>query len=501
MSFHPATLGELIAARAAEVPHRVAFIEDENVLTHAQFHVRCRALAAGLHLAGVRQGDRIALLAHNGLAFVEVLGAAAQIGAAVSCLNWRLTAPEVGQVLESDRPSIVFASAALVPLVVDTMVWSIPTARVVSLDERLDGHGHVSDFAADPDLAPNAKLTADTAAVFIHTAWTDGAPKSAVLTHGNLVAGAQQLCSVWKLGSGDVHWCALPLFHITALTLTLAVLHAGGCSVLQARFRADEALRAIELHRATLFGEFSPMLQTLLQEPGGPARLATVRHVCGLDAPETIREFESRCPASTFWSIYGQSEAGGLVTMAPFRDAAGSAGRAMPLLEVSVLDEDGQPLPPGQVGEIVVRGRSVFAGYWNRPENTALALRNGWLHTGDAGSLDEQGRLFFRGRLAAKELIKSGGENVYPAEVEKVLREHAAVADAAVIGVPDARWGESVRAVCVLRSAVTEQALIDFVGSRIASYKRPRAVVFADVLPLKADGTHDRNRIVALFGS
>lgn len=143
----------------------------------------------------------------------------------------------------------------------------------------------------------------------------------------------------------------------------------------------------------------------------------------------------------------------------------------------------------------------MFAGYWNRPRDTAPALRDGWLHTGDAGSLDEQGRLFFHGRLAVKELIKTGGENLYPAEVEKVLREHAAVADAAVIGVPDAKWGESVRAVCVLRGAVTEQALIDFVGSRIAPYKRPRTVLFADVLPLEADGTHDRAKITALFGA
>lgn len=498
---YPATLPELIALRASHAPDHAAFIDGERVLTHAQYHWRCRALAAGLHRTGIQPGERIGLLAHNGLAFVELLGAAAQLGVAVSCLNWRLSAREVAQVVANDDLSIIFVSAALAPLLRDSVASSRQRLRIASLDERLNDFEHVSDFAANPELVPAVDVTVHTAAVLIHTAWTDGYPKAAVLTHGNLLAGARQLSSTWQLDSNDVHYCALPLFHITALTLALATLHAGGSSVLQARFNPEEALQVIEHHRVTLFGEFAPMLQNLIQQPQATSRLSHVRHVCGLDTPENIHEFESLCPRATFWSVYGQSEAGGVVTMAPFRDAVGSVGRALPHVEVGIVDDDGRSLPSGHLGEIVLRGPSVFSGYWNRPADTALALRDGWLHTGDAGRLDDQGLLFFAGRRPAKELIKTGGENVYPTEVEKTLREHPAVADAAIIGVPDPKWGESVLAICVLADDVTEQALIAFVGERIAHYKRPRAIVFTDALPCKTDGTHDREKIKRLFGN
>ncbi len=165
-------------------------------------------------------------------------------------------------------------------------------------------------------------------------------------------------------------------------------------------------------------------------------------------------------------------------------------GAALPLFEMAIIE-----------GEICLKGPTVFSGYWERPPDNAWTLRDGWLHTGDAGSLDEQGRLFYAGRLPAKELIKSGGENIYPAEVERVLRQHPAVSDASVIGVADAKWGESIRAVCVVNRDVTPRALIDHVGERIAPYKRPRSVVFVSSLPLKQDGTHDRDQIKALFGA
>lgn len=493
------TIGELLAVNAQRHAALPAFIEGSNVVTHAEHEQTCASLAAGLHHAGLHAGDRIALLAHNSLAFVQLFGAASRLGIAVSAINWRLSAAEVAQVIASDQPSIVFAGSALAPLLHEVLSHSKPRPRIVAVDAPLEGYEKLRDFMRDAATVPHVIVSPDAPAVFIHTAWTDGHPKAAMLTHRNLLVGAAQLRDMWQLGADDVHLCVLPLFHITALTLALACTYAGGCSVLHARFDPVEAIHAIERYGATVLGEFAPMLDMLLQQPDAAARLASLRHLCGLDSPEVISRFESLCPRGAYWVVYGQSEAGGLVTMAPFGSAAGSVGRALPQCTVRIVDEQDQPLPASSTGEIVVRGSTVFAGYWGRPADTAKTLRKGWLHTGDAGKLDVQGQLFYVGRMAAKELIKSGGENVYPAEVEKVLREHPAVADVAVIGVPDARWGESVRAVCVARMPVDAQVLIDHVGARIAAHKRPRSVVFTDQLPSKADGSHDREKIKAIF--
>ena len=168
--------------------------------------------------------------------------------------------------------------------------------------------------------------------------------------------------------------------------------------------------------------------------------------------------------------------------------------------QINIVDATGFQVPAGETGEIVVTGPTVFVGYWGRPEVSATTLRDGWLHTGDIGKFDTHGRLIFVGRLPNKELIKSGGENVYPEEVEQILRTHSAIVDVAVIGVPDKRWGESVRAVCVTSSNVEPQELIDFVGERIANFKRPSSVILVDSLPSKSDGTHDRDFIKATFG-
>jgi len=323
-----------------------------------------------------------------------------------------------------------------------------------------------------------------------------------MLSHRNLIAGAIQLQGAWGLDVRDVHLCCLPLFHITALLLTLATQLAGGCSVVMPKYDADDAVALIQRHRVTLFAEFAPMLEGLIAACVDPARLASVRHVCGLDTPETIGRFEDQCPDARFWSGYGQTEAGGLVSIGPSRDAPGAVGFPLPLCAIDIVGEDDSSLPIGETGEIVVRGPSVFLGYRGRARETARTLRGGWLHTGDMGRFDADGRLWYSGRLAVKELIKTGGENVYPSEVEAVLRQHPALLDAAVFGVADPQWGEAVKAVCVPVADVvpTADELIAFVGSRLARYKRPRIVVFVQALPKRSDGDHDRAQLRELYG-
>ncbi|PUE44413.1 AMP-binding protein [Limnohabitans sp. 2KL-51] len=494
------TLGELLNLNARLYGEQSAFTDGEVTVTHAQLERKSAGLAVGLHRAGLRSGDRISLLAQNGLPFVEIFYAAARIGVIVSAINWRLSPAEIAKVVGNDLPALLFTSKELSPLLSDVECHDF-VSRPIVIDGSLEGFLCLDDFRGDPGDIQHESVAPDDPVCFIHTAWTDGRPKAAVLTHRNLLCGAEQLGQIWTLNSSDVHICALPLFHITALSLMLATARVGGCSILKARFNPAEALNAIELYGATLLGEFSPMLSELLKLQNSSKKMTSLRHVCGLDTPDVIKWFHTSCPRATFWAVYGQSEAGGIVSMMSHALADGSTGYPLPLSKIRIVDEAAFTVPAGEIGEIVISGPTVFVGYWGRPDVSAATLRGGWLHTGDVGKFDPYGRLVYVGRLPNKELIKSGGENVYPEEVEQVLRTHPAIVDVAVFGVADKRWGESVRAVCVIRSMVDSQGLIEFVGERIASYKRPRSVIFADSLPSKADGTHDRDAIKAAFGS
>ena len=488
------TLNDLLMRNSRSLGSAVAFRDLEVAVTHREHLRKVERLAAGLQEAGVSRGDRIAILSKNRLEYLELIGAAGRLGAIVSAINWRLSSAEVTSILHNDEPKIVFVEDEFWP-----MLGSVDDGpQAVSLGQRRDGFRCMDDLVLDCAPRERTLVLADDPLLLIHTAWTDGRPKAAMLSHANVIANAIQLQSAWDLGPTDVHLCCLPLCHATALSLTLATQLAGGCTILMPKFDIRQAIELIDRHQATLFAEFPPMLEGLLAETGGKsAPLQSIRHVCGLDSPETIRRFETACPRATFWVGYGQTEVTGLASMGAFRDAPGAAGFPLPLCAIDVVDENGDPTQHGATGEIVVRGPSVFLGYWRHPEDNEHVFRGGWLHTGDSGRFDEQGRLWYCGRLAAKELIKTGGENVYPAEVEAVLRQHPAIVDVAVIGVPDA-----IKAVCVPAGALapSESADIAFVGARIARYKRPRLVVFVPALPKKADGSNDRERIRLAFG-
>ena len=475
----------------------------EKAVSHSEHLRRVERLAAGLQRAGIVRGDRIAILSKNRIEYVELIGAAAHLGAIVSAINWRLSATEVCAVLDCDEPKLAFVEEEFWPLLDPVLERTGAGPEPVTLGHRRDGFRCIEGLYLAGSAPSMVRVSADEPVLLIHTAWTDGRPKAAMLSQGNLIANAMQLQSAWGLSSDDVHLCCLPLFHSTAISLTMATQLAGGSSVVMPKYDVDQAVELIDRHKVSLFAEFAPMLDGLLSACAPQSeRLASIRHVCGLDSPETIRRFEAVCPHATFWAGYGQTEVCGLVSVGAFRDAPGAAGFPLPLCAIDIVGDNGLPAAPGEIGEIVVRGPSVFLGYWRRPADNKRAFRDGWLHTGDSGSFDEHGRLWYRGRLAAKELIKTGGENVYPAEVEAVLRQHPALVDAAVIGVPDARWGEAVKAVCALASGVTpsESEVIDFVARRIARYKRPRFVVFVPALPKKSDGTNDRESIRRLYG-
>lgn len=221
----------------------------------------------------------------------------------------------------------------------------------------------------------------------------------------------------------------------------------------------------------------------------------------GLDTPETIEKYQ-RVTGGTFYTIYGQTETSGLATLGRYNDRPGSAGKMVPLGDVRLVDDYDRPVPIGQVGEITLKGPLVFKGYWNLPDDTAYTFREGWHHTGDLGRFDEDGFLWYAGRKAEKELIKPGGENVYPAEVEKVILQHPDIENVVVFGVPDPKWKEGIKAVCRLKSGknLDPRELIQFVGERIASYKKPQYVEFIADFPSLEDGSPDRAKIKDLYG-
>ena len=500
MGLRSFTLVDVIRHNAAIFPNRTAFVFGDQRISHADYLIRVGRLAAALSELGIAHGDRIVVIADNCPEFVDLYGAAAWLGAVLVPINWRLSAGEIAYIVADAAPKLVIS---------DT------THHAVFLTERPEfagvAHWIGIGVAAAPFVALDDCLSCATAAppphdgdgalVMIHTAAVGGRPRGALVSQSGLLANATQAIHGWSVREGDVSYAPLPLFHIAGLNLLLTCLCAGAASVVTPRFDAQEAVKLISTERATLFVEFAPMLGLLLDAAGDGRSLASLRAVSGLDTPETIARFEATCPDACFYAGFGQTETSGFVTMSPFRDRPGSAGRPVLNASIAVVDEGDRPVPLGETGEIVVRGPGVFEGYWNCPDDTAATFRNGWHHTGDNGALDADGYLWYRGRSAAKELIKPGGENVYPAEVEAALKAHAAVAEAVVFGVPDKEWGEAIKAVCILHagSVATTEEISAFVAGRIARFKRPKHLVLTSDLPRLDDGRIDRIKAKALF--
>jgi long-chain acyl-CoA synthetase len=268
------------------------------------------------------------------------------------------------------------------------------------------------------------------------------------------------------------------------------------------KFDAVRAAELIEEKHISVMIEFPPILGAILeQHEKTGVDISSLRAVSGLEVPETIEKYQ-KMTGGTFYAMYGQTETSCLATYGPYNDRPGSAGKTLPMAEVRLVDDYDRPVHVGDVGEIIMKGPMVFKGYWNLPEDNEYTFRGGWHHTGDQGRFDEDGFLWYAGRKAEKELIKPGGENVYPAEVEKTISEHPAIEATVVIGVPDPKWKEGIKAVCVLKEGETldAQALINFVGERIARYKKPRYVEFVIELPLLEDGAVDREKVKDLYG-
>ena len=473
------TLIDLFAHNAVAHADRAAVIVDDDTHTHAMLYEAVQRQAAALTALGVRGGDRIVLVAGNRTEVLVLLGAAAWLGAMLVPLNLRLSPAEMAQQSRDASPTLVVVDTACASLWSAAWPDGMPDVRTVVLDT-----------ATWPSLAVAGSGTAEPvprqdtperAVLMLYTAAVQGHARGAVLAQSQLTASAQQIGQVWSLGVDDRWLGVLPLFHAAGIGLSLALLAAGGACVLLPRFDPAAAVAAVDRHQVTVSATFAPMLGSMLDAAAASgATLASLRIGMGLEPPAVQERLTALCPASGFWSAYGQAEVSSMVCLGLQRERPGAAGRAVPPSQLRIQDAAGQPVTANVEGEIAVQGPTVFLGYWDVDAKRPFKPADPWHRTGDLGRLDDDGWLWFAGRTAQKQLIKTGGENVYPAEVEQVLLEHPAVAEAFVFGRPDDKWGEAVHATCALKPGMktTEAALIAFVEQRLARYKRPQSVSF-----------------------
>ena len=501
MGLYDITVYSLLRRNALVNGDGIALVSGETTITYGQLLDVVDRLAAGLKSAGVGHGTRIGVLAKNCPEYIYIYGAAAKLGAMVLPINRRLSSEEIGYILSDAEPEILFVETQFKPLIDSPEASSNIPQLCFSLGGEDRELRKLQQLLDEPRGSEDA-AEFDEGYVMIYTAAVAGKPRGAVLTHKGLLLASMELVTQWGLQKEDTNLAVLPLFHVAGVLTVLSAVQAGGTNVILPDFDAETAVKSIEQFCVSFFISFPPMLGSLLDKAEAESvDLTSIRHLLGIDNPETIERFEQMSGA-TFWVTYGQTETSGITVLAPYKDRPGYAGLPIRLADVRVVDEYGTGLPPDTSGEIVVRGPTVFQGYWNLEEETAHTFRGGWHHTGDQGGFDEDGYLRFEGRIPEKELIKPGGENVYPAEVEKALLGHPSVEEVCVIGVPDEQWGEAIKAVCVLKGGETveESELIEFVASRIARYKKPRHVVFVPGIPKKPDGGVDRARVKGLYG-
>lgn len=503
-------IGSWPARRSRKTPRRTALLHEGRAVGYAELHDRCTRLAHALRGAGVGRGDRVAYLGPNHPAYLETLFATGMLGAVFVPLNTRLAAPELlHQLNDSDSRVLVHART--------------PEGRVAELAA---GSGVSTLLAVDsgpgpgPGLPYEDLLAASSAepvdeevghedvCLIMYTSGTTGRSKGAVLTHGNLVWNSLNVLVDTDLAGDEVALVSAPLFHTAALNMScLPTLLKGGTVVLESSFDAEHSLRLVERHRVTCMFGVPTMYDAIAAAPGwAGADLSSLRTLLCGGAPVPLRTARAYLDRGlAFVQGYGMTETapGALVLdRADSLAHAGSAGVPHFFTDVRVLRPSGEDTTPGEEGEVVVSGPNVTPGYWNLPEATEAAfLDGGRFRSGDVATVDADGYVRLVGRL--KDMIISGGENIYPAEVEDALLEHPDVVETAVIGVPDPRWGEVGRAVVVLRagSALTAAELLARLDGRLARYKIPRSVVLAPELPRNAAGKLLKDPIRARYGT
>jgi fatty-acyl-CoA synthase len=494
-------LGSWPARRARKTPHRTALIHGDTTVSYAELYARTTRLAHALRALGLRRGDRIAYLGPNHPSYLETLFAAGTLGAVFVPLNPRLAGPEIAYQLSDSGAKVLVYAPSLAGLVA-----GLPgNAHVRAFVEVGSRYEELIDQAAEERI--DQPVTADDMCIIMYTSGTTGRPKGAMLTHGNLTWNAVNVLVDHDLTADERALVSAPLFHTAGLNmLTLPVLLKGGTCVLVESFDPAATLDLIERHRITFMFGVPAMFDQVARHPRwADADLSSLRILTcgGSPVPTTlIAAYQER--GLTFLQGYGMTEASPGTLFLDAEHAVGKAGSAgVPhfFSDVRVVRPDFTQVDIGETGEVVVRGPHVMPGYWGLPEETAAVFADGWFRSGDAARVDEDGYVFIVDRI--KDMIISGGENIYPAEIEDLLLGHPGIVECAVIGVADDKWGEVPRAVVVPREGVEldpDEVLASLAG-RLAKYKIPKSVVVVDELPRTASGKLLKARVRTRYGA
>lgn len=500
-----------IKRHAERTPGKLALVDayTGQELTYAQFNERADRLAHFLvHRIGLQRGDRISILAGNSSNYYEVLFACGKAGIILNTLNWRLAPPELEFIINDCQPRLLMYEPEFSDKV-DALRNKINVENYLVLSDQAPAGETSYEYAiqmGDPSGVPLPPLTYNDTWAIIYTSGTTGRPKGAQVTYGNFFYNAIGMGQAIDLHSADVNLNVLPTFHIGGLGLyACPTFHAGGTVVVMRAFEPEKLLQLIEKWRVTVLLLVPSIYLVLIQQADlSKYDLSSVRSwASGGSAlpPALVHQYAEK--GIIIQQGFGMTETGPTVFLITKEDAvrkAGSVGKPVLHTDVCIMDKDDNILGPNQVGELCIRGGNVTTGYWNRPDATAEALRGGWLHSGDAARYDEEGFYYIVDRW--KDMFISGGENVYPAEVENVIYQHPAVAEVAVIGVPHPKWQEVGRALIVLKPGhtLTESEVIAYCQDKLAKYKIPKSVVFVDSLPRTAAGKVLKRELRKIYG-
>ncbi|MGB5932522.1 MAG: long-chain fatty acid--CoA ligase [Anaerolineae bacterium] len=506
--------GDWLQRREMLSPNKVALIDainDNQPITYREWNQQTNQLANFFQNGlGIRKGDRVSIYAMNRVEYLDALFACNKLGAILHVINWRLKVRELEPMINDVAPRVLLYSQEFSSQV-DALRPRLATVeQFIGLDQVTndqDPHWPTERSNWPKTQLLPVELDWEDPWVICYTGGTTGLPKGAILHYRSITANSVNTILSWGLRPDDVIPQYVPFFHTGGLNcLTTPLVHLGGTNIICAGFDIDQLFDQIQELKVTFFFAVPTMFLTMIQHPRWESLdLSNVRLVMAGGGPCPTVVYEAFCEKGVeFKSGYGLTEAGPNTFWLPTEEVKskmGSVGRPLFHIDVKLVDEAGEEIGPNDVGHLLIRGLHLFGGYWNRPEATAEAVVDGWLHTGDLARRDEDGCYYIVGRL--KDMIKSGGENIYPTEVEDLMHSHPAIVEAVLIPVPDPKWGEVGRAIIVLKpgARLTQADLIDWLREQMAHYKVPKSVVFVDALPKTAANKVDKRQLIEQYGS
>ena len=495
-------VGAIVRYHAKNQPDAVSLVLGDRTLTWAQLLSRSAQVAQGLKRAGVKAQDRVAFLDKNGIEHFEVFYGCALLNAVSVDVNWRLAAPEVAFIVNDSQAEVLIVGQEFVP-VLDAIVGELDRVKTIIV---IGGHSNHDDYErwvnAQSATDPKAPTKSSDVAFQLYSSGTTGRPKGVMLTNDNFFALLPAAQKIWHMSDKTINLVAMPLFHIGGGGWATAAQYCGARSIIMRDVNPAEIVAWIEKYRITHAFMVPVLLQFALAMPNiGTTDFSSLELIAYGASPisEAVLEGAIKAFKCPFMQVYGLTETTGVVTVLGPEDhdlssankgRLRSCGKPFTGIELRIVNSDtAKDVPLGEVGEIWIRSRQVMKGYWNMPEETAKSIVKGqWFRSGDAGYFDKDGYVYIFDRV--KDMIVSGGENVYPAEVENALMGHPAIADVAVIGVPDEKWGEVPMALVVRKpdTQVTESEILAFARERLAGFKTPKSVGWVDALPRNPSG-------------